>query len=213
MTMQNIDRRTVDGFGDEWATFDQSPVSAREMATIFEDYFANFPWDTLPDKAEGFDAGCGSGRWAALVAPRVGKLHCIDASDQALDVARKNLTHLDNCSFGHFSVQEMPMPDNTMDFGYSLGVLHHVPDTAAALHACARKLKPGAPFLLYLYYAFDNRPVWFRGIWRISDLLRFAVHRLPKPLLTPLTDIIAAGIYWPLARLSRLLEKIGGNVY
>jgi ubiquinone/menaquinone biosynthesis C-methylase UbiE len=212
MTMQNIDRRTVDGFGDEWAKFDQSPVSAREMAEIFDDYFANFPWDTLPDDAEGFDAGCGSGRWAALVAPRVGKLHCIDASDQALGVARRNLAHLANCAFGHSSVQEMPMADNTMDFGYSLGVLHHVPDTAAALQACARKLKPGAPFLLYLYYAFDNRPIWFRAIWRISDLLRHAIYRLPKRVLTPLTDVIAACVYWPLARLSGLLEKTGVNV-
>lgn len=28
----------------------------------------------------GFDLGCGSGRWAFFVAPKVAKLHCIDRS-------------------------------------------------------------------------------------------------------------------------------------
>jgi 2-polyprenyl-3-methyl-5-hydroxy-6-metoxy-1,4-benzoquinol methylase len=32
-----------------------------------------------------------------------------------------------------------------------LGVLHHIPDTAAAMRDCVRKLKLGAPFLFYLY--------------------------------------------------------------
>jgi len=33
----------------------------------------------------------------------------------------------------------------------ALGVLHSVPDTAAAIRSCAALLKPGAPLLLYLY--------------------------------------------------------------
>jgi 2-polyprenyl-3-methyl-5-hydroxy-6-metoxy-1,4-benzoquinol methylase len=44
-----------------------------------------------------------------------------------------------------------------MDFGYSLGVLHHIPDAQKALSDCVKKLKLGAPFLVYLYYSFDNR--------------------------------------------------------
>ena len=40
----------------------------------------------------------------------------------------------------------------------ALGVLHHVPDTAAAIRSCAELLKPGAPLLLYLYYASITAP-------------------------------------------------------
>ena len=43
----------------------------------------------MPKKAEGFDMGCGTGRWAKFVAPKVGKLHCIDPSN-AIVVAKKN---------------------------------------------------------------------------------------------------------------------------
>ena len=66
----NLDRATVDDFGREWQRFDQSSVSSGEVRRRFAEYFALFPWDSLPRNAVGFDAGCGSGRWAALVAPR-----------------------------------------------------------------------------------------------------------------------------------------------
>ena len=60
----NIDTATVSNFGDEWSRFDQTGISDSEAKKIFEEYFSVFPWDLLPAKAEGFDMGCGSGRWA-----------------------------------------------------------------------------------------------------------------------------------------------------
>ncbi len=156
--------------------------------------------------------GCGSGRWARFVAPRAGILHCVDASQRALNVARRNLQKMKNCVFHCASVDNTPLPDNSMDFGYSLGVLHHVPDTAAALAACVRKLKPGAPFLVYLYYNFDNRPSWYRRIWQATDTLRRMVSRLPFPLRYSVSQIIAALVYYPLARMSLMLDKAGLDV-
>jgi hypothetical protein len=91
-------------------------------------------------------------------------------------------------------------------------VLHHIPDTAAGIESCVRKLKPGAPFLVYLYYAFDNRPVWFRSIWRLSDTARRVVSRLPNPIRYAVSQVIAVTIYFPLSRTAHILEKIGKNV-
>jgi methylase of polypeptide subunit release factors len=97
--MINEDRATVEGFGDEWTRFDNAALPATEHLAVFSQYFASFPWDTLPGDSVGFDAGCGSGRWALLVAERVGTLHCVDASAQALDVARRLLSAKSNCVF------------------------------------------------------------------------------------------------------------------
>jgi SAM-dependent methyltransferase len=207
----NIDQETVKGFGDEWVRFDQSALSAQELQSLFDGYFAIFPWNDLPENAEGFDLGCGSGRWAKLVAPRVGRLHCIDPS-AAIDVARKNLSHLTNCDFHHATVDSMPIKDTSMDFGYCLGVLHHIPDPQAGVEACVSKLKVGAPFLIYLYYAFDNRPLWFRAIWHISDILRSFVSRLPYRLRYYISQCLALCVYLPLARASLILEKMGMDV-
>ncbi len=208
----NIDRKTVDGFGDEWERFDQSELDPKEAESLFMLYFSIFPWKDLPDRAVGFDLGCGSGRWARLVAPRVGHLHCIDASAEALRVAKRNLKGIANCSFHCASVDKIPLVDNSVDFGYSLGVLHHVPDTEAGLQACVRKLKPGAPFLIYLYYAFDDRPRWYILVWHLSEKIRAVVSRLSFPLRFAVSQIIALIVYLPLARAAALLEFFGANV-
>jgi len=208
----NIDQATVAGFGDEWAAFDQSALDDAEWRALFERYFAIFPWAVLPDNAQGFDLGCGSGRWAAGVAPRIGHLHCIDPAVDALQVARRRLADISQVSFHHAAVDAIPLPDASQDFGYSLGVLHHVPDTAGGLKSCVAKLKPGAPFLLYLYYAFDNRGAAFRALWRASDLLRRGVSRLPFGLRRLVCDGVAGLVYWPLARGAALGEALGLRV-
>jgi ubiquinone/menaquinone biosynthesis C-methylase UbiE len=204
---QNRDDAVIAGFGDEWSTFTQAELSESDRAKIFGDYFADFPWNKLPKEgAVGVDIGCGSGRWAAAVAPRVALLHCVDASGRALEVARQSLRQIKNVRFHESGVDDMPFADGTLDFAYSLGVLHHVPDTQAALYSVASKLKPGSPFLVYLYYAFDNRPFWFRLLWRISDSLRRAVSRLPLSLRLAISQSMAVLVYWPLARVASWLE-------
>lgn len=117
---KNIDLETVDSFGDEWSRFDQSRLSAAEANKMFEEYFAVFPWTALPPNASGFDMGCGSGRWARLVALRVGHLHCIDLSS-AIEVAKNALVNSSNVTFHRESVDDQPLPPHSQDFGYSLG--------------------------------------------------------------------------------------------
>lgn len=207
----NLDSTVVDGFGDEWSRFDYSSSSA-ELTEIFNSYFGIFSWDQLPDNAVGFDLGCGSGRWARLVAPKVGRLHLIDPSIEALTVARKNLLNSDNCEFHLASVDQIPLDDESMDFGYSLGVLHHVPDTENGIKACVAKLKKDAPFLIYLYYSFDNRPWWYKKIWKMSEIGRNKISHCPYGVRYMISEIIALSVYWPIAKSGWFLEKLGFNL-
>jgi SAM-dependent methyltransferase len=208
----NADPATVAGFGAEWTSFDQTALPDEELEARFHQYFRLFPWDRLPPNPVGFDLGCGSGRWARFVAPRVATLHCVDASPAALEVARRALADRSNCELHLASVDSLPLEPASMDFGYSLGVLHHVPDPAAGIRACAELLRPGAPLLLYLYYAFDQRPRWFRALWRASDLARRGISSLPHRAKLVVTSAIAALVYLPLARLARLLARLGADI-
>lgn len=205
----NLDPAVVRGFGEEWTAFDQSDLPPEEHRRLFDAYFSVFPWASLPLDAEGFDLGCGSGRWAELAAGRVGLLHCIDPSDPALAVARRRMAGLANVRFHEAGADDIPLADGSQDFGYSLGVLHHVPDTERALRSAVAKLRPGAPFLLYLYYAFDNRPAWFRGVWRVSDAVRRQVSAWPFAARRAAAAAIAGGVYWPLARGAAAAERAG----
>ena len=205
----NIDEKVVKDFGSEWSRFDQSELSDKDHKGMFESYFHIFPWKRISFSAVGADIGCGSGRWAVLTAPKVGHLHLVDPSEEALRVAKLNLANSGNTSCHMASVDSLPFADSSLDFAYALGVLHHVPDTRAAIQSIARTLKPGAPFLVYLYYAFDQRPWWFRALWRGIDLLRRLISVLPNGVKNLACDLIALIIYLPLARMAWLLEKLG----
>ena len=206
--MKNIDKKTVKSFGEEWQRFDQSKMEAKELKKIFKSYFSIFPLNRLSKKAEGFDMGCGSGRWAKFVAPKVKLLHCIDPSN-SIYVAKKKLKKFNNIKYHKKSLDFSSLKKESQDFGYSLGVLHHVLDTSKAIKSCAELLKPGAPILLYIYYSFDNRPVWFRYLWYLTNLFRILICKLPKFLKFLICDVIALFIYFPLAKISKLFEKMG----
>ena len=208
--MKNIDKKTVKSFGEEWKYFDQSGMKNKEAYKMFKSYFSIFPFNKLPKFSEGFDMGCGSGRWAEFVAPKVGLLHCVDPSI-AIQVAKKKLKKFKNIKYHKKSLDKSGLKEKSQDFGYSLGVLHHVPSTRSAINSCVRLLKPGAPFLLYIYYSFDNRPSWFKFLWIMSNYVRLIVNKLPKSLKFLICDIIAISIYYPFARCIFLIEKIGFN--
>jgi ubiquinone/menaquinone biosynthesis C-methylase UbiE len=147
------------------------------------------------------------------VAQRVRLLHCADPAEEALAVAAHNLHDRENVQLHRASANDLPLADESLDFAYSIGVLHAIPDPQSALSACARKLRRGAPFLVYTYYAVvETRPWWFRGIWRAAEAARRVVSRLPFRLKLWLTTGVAAAVYWPLGRLARLLERIGFDV-
>ena len=210
--MKNLDKKTVQSFGDEWSHFDQTGMENQEAYKIFKNYFSIFPFKKLSKSSEGFDMGCGSGRWAKFVAPRVHHLNCIDPSKKALNVAKKNLSQYKNISFYNASVSDATVKKNSQDFGYCLGVLHHIPNTKQGIKDCASLLKKNAPFLLYLYYNFENRSSLFKALWKISNLIRKFCSIMPTKFKILLTTIIAYVIYLPLARMSLILEKLGLNV-
>ena len=148
---ENVDWDVVDDFGSEWEEFQFDSHDTDILRDAYNQYFDIFPWEFISLESEGFDMGCGSGRWAQFVAPKVGKLNCIDPSS-AINIAKKNLKKYDNTEFFQETVDQCSLLDESQDFGYSLGVLHHIPDTQKAIKDCSKKLKKGAPFLFCLLY-------------------------------------------------------------
>tara|TARA_Y100000590_G_C15494942_1_gene929275 strand:+ start:148 stop:972 length:825 start_codon:yes stop_codon:yes gene_type:complete len=205
--MKNIHKKSLSSFGDEWRTFTYE-LKDSEIIDIFNNYFDVFPKKFLNHDSIGFDLGCGTGRWAKFIAPKVKKLYCIDPSLPALNVAKKKLNHFNNCCFLNQNSNNFSIKKETMDFGYSLGVLHHVPNTKAAVSNCVSKLKKGSPFLLYLYYNLDNRSQNYKFIWQLSNILRLIISRLPFKIKIFFTNLIAYVIYFPWIKFLKFLKYI-----
>jgi len=204
----NIDHKVVKGFGREWGHF-KNESHTNDLFMIWNDYFSIFPWNLLPnDGGIGADIGCGSGRWSYFVANKVKRIYLIDPSIEALGVAQSKLREFKNIDFINTGVEEAMEKIEPLDFAYSLGVLHHVPDIDLAFKSISRKLKKGAPFLVYLYYSFDNKPIWYRFIWKFSDIARGVVSKLPYKVKILVTYLIAFFVYYPISRLGLVLGKL-----
>lgn len=209
--MSNHNEKVIEDFGDEWTKFSYDSFDELKLKESFNQYFSIFPWDLLPKDAVGFDMGCGTGRWAKFVSPKVKTLNCIEPSN-AITVAKENLRERKNIKYFKETTKNCTLTPYSQDFGYCLGVLHHIPNTQEALDDCTKLLKSGVPILLYLYYNFENKPIWFKTLWKLSDYIRKFISISPKPIKYLLSSLIAYSVYFPLVKFSLVLEKTGFNV-
>ena len=209
----NLDEKVIHDFGNEWNEFSQIDLKEDELLSNFLQYFNIFPISELNNQMEGFDLGCGSGRWAKLIAPKIKKLNCIDPSKKALEVAKLNLNKFNNINYICEKISGIKLEDDSQDFGYCLGVLHHTNEVNLGLKFCNIVLKKNSPFLIYLYYNLDNRPLYYKIIWIFSNTLRIVISRLPFKFKKIITDLIAISIYFPLAKVSKLMSKLKFNVF
>lgn len=203
---RNIDPDVVRTFGQEWEKFGN--LTPEETEKMGRQYFDIVPERVLNQAARCLDVGCGSGRWTRFVAPHVATVDAVDPRSAAY-VAAKACAGFPNVRVSVASADDLPFHDETFDFVFSLGVLHHVPDTAKALNAVTRKAKKGGHVLIYLYYALDGRPLWFRAIFAVSNFLRKRISKLPAKPKGFVCDLIAATVYYPIARFGALLGAIG----
>lgn len=202
---ENIDSDVVKAFGEEWGKFAvHDDESVRELR---KEYFDIVNETMVNSNTYMIDIGCGSGRWTDYFTDKAGFIEAIDPSD-AVFAADNMLGKKNNVRITKASVDTIPWDDETFDFGMSIGVLHHIPDTRQALIDCVKKIKKGGYFYVYLYYRFDNRGFLFKSIFYLSNLLRLFISRLPVGLKKIVCDILAALIYWPLSRFAGLLHKL-----
>jgi len=189
-------------FGQEWQAFDQIiPEHEQE----FKEYFDLINLKLMHNQRV-CDLGCGSGRWSHFIAPHCRELILVDFSD-AIFVARRNLADNPNTLFFMADIAQLPFRADFADFIFCLGVLHHMPDNALML---VRKLSYFAPKLLvYLYYALDNRPWYFRRILWLTTVLRHQLARYQNPKGRQcLTTILTLCLYMPWVLLARLVAPL-----
>lgn len=206
----NIDEKTVDSFGEEWSKF--ADFDEEEIKKIGDEYFDIVPDSTFGKDKTALDVGCGSGRWTLYIADKFGSIESIDPSD-AVKVASKATEKYDHIRISKAGVDQIPFEDNSFDFVFSLGVLHHIPDTSEALKKAVAKLKPGGSFLLYLYYSLDNRGFLYKTLFRFSNIFRWTISKMPTAIKKLVCDLIALLVYAPFVGLAYLLKSFGISIW
>ena len=208
---ENLDQGVIDGFGHEWAAFDYAETETAEaLDAQFVAYCAPIDLTAFnPATSIAADFGAGSGRWSSRLSPFFSLVYALEPSNGASAVLKKKFTDDPKITVLQETVGANSIPAQSLDLAMSLGVLHHIPDTGLAIKDVARSIKPGGYFLCYLYYDLENKPMYYKMIFQGVNLVRRVISSLPQPLKRLSATIIAGLIYWPLARLSKLLKRIG----
>lgn len=141
----------VDNFGFEWSTFPRLQLddeSRRESEESFR-----LRTGLGPESVRGkliLDAGCGMGRFAHVVARWGGKVVGVDMS-KAVEAAAENLAGFDDVGIAQADLRKLPFAPATFDLVFSLGVLHHTPNTFESLSSLATLVKPGGVLAIWVY--------------------------------------------------------------
>lgn len=167
----------AESFGDEWHRFRTVQIDSVNGSRESEDGFA-LKTGLGPGDVRGrlvLDAGVGAGRYAEVMARWGGEVVGVDLT-RAVDAAALNLRGLSAAHLVQADIFALPFRDETFDVAYSIGVLHHTPDTATAFRRVAAVVKKGGQLAVYVYFA--------GGLARyVSDALRVLTARLPRPLV------------------------------
>ena len=181
--------RTIEDFGDQWTHYianDGYYGSPNLFADIIEPLLTS---KELIGKSAA-DIGSGTGRIVRmLLNAGASKVLAIEPS-RAIDVLRANIAE-----FGgrveciNAPGQNIPATAD-LDYVFSIGVLHHIPDPNPVVAAAFAALKPGGKMLIWLYGKEGNglylalvKP--FRAFTKIvpHTLLTITVWALYLPLL------------------------------
>ena len=138
-------------FGFEWNTFKR--VQLDSVNGTGESHRTFYEKTGLSEKELTgklvLEAGCGSGRFLEIAAKNASRVIGVDIS-RAVDASRENLSHLPNVEIVQADIFSLPFTD-TFDIVYSIGVLHHTPNTKGAFEAIARHVKPGGRVSVWVY--------------------------------------------------------------
>jgi ubiquinone/menaquinone biosynthesis C-methylase UbiE len=99
------------------------------------------------------EAGCGIATDGINFARAGATYTGVDFSPAAVELARRRFA-LENRSAQiiHGSITELPVGDETQDFVYSNGVIHHLPETERVVAEMYRVLRPGGRALVMVYH-------------------------------------------------------------
>jgi 2-polyprenyl-3-methyl-5-hydroxy-6-metoxy-1,4-benzoquinol methylase len=164
----------------DWSADERTRIE-NNFAQVRDQYWQGNPWleqNFDPKSLAGqrvLEIGCGAGSVATSLAVAGAKVTAIDLTEQAI-----KLTKMHAASMGaeleaiQMDAESMTFADQSFDFVFSWGVLHHSHDTERAFREVARVLKPGGKGLIMVYNKNSLR-YYLKGlIWLLAKGKLFA---------------------------------------
>jgi len=173
----------VESFGDEWHLFKRVKNDRMQMSKDEMNNYLALGESDIAGKTV-LEIGCGAGPYLEVSAKYWKAKHIfgIDLS-RAVDAAYDNVGELENVTIIQADLFKLPFKDEQFDVLYSLGVLHHTPNTQEAFSAVSKKVKKGGVMSVWLYGAYwlrksanqDRIRKWITSKLSSTQLYRFSI--------------------------------------
>lgn len=196
-------RKTADAFGYAWMQYPNRNPYTEEQ---WRDWILPLTEDDF-EGARVLDAGCGLcgfAEYARMWGAR--QVVGIDLSE-AVDAARERVG--DRVDVVQGDILRMPFPQNLFDIGYSIGVLHHLPDPERGFHALARTVKPGGLVFAWVYGREGNG--WI--VHLVDPVRKGVTSQLPRPFVKWCVALPLAALLWPVVQLARRVTRMPYGQY
>jgi SAM-dependent methyltransferase len=188
----------VKSFSAEWKQFWNTQLDNEQSHETREDFIGKT--GTQPESLNGkcvLEAGCGMGRFCDIVSRVSGsKVVGFDLST-SVESAERNVGSRSNVSIVQADIMSLPFANETFDFVFSIGVLHHTKDPKQAFSKLVPTLKHGAKIAIWVYPKYN----WVT----FSDFYRHFTSHMPEWMLLPLVKLM---IY-----INRIAKKAPKRVY
>jgi SAM-dependent methyltransferase len=182
------ENRTIRDFGEQWLKYGDVGGYFGSLE-LFEDIIFPFLRSGDIKDCSVAEIGSGSGRIVNMLI-RAGAKHVIavEPSEAAFEVLCRNIEQPEKVTCLKITGDQLPAYGN-LDYVFSIGVLHHIPDPMPAVEAAFKALRPGGHFVVWVYGKEGN------GLYlALIKPLRIITKRLPHFMLAFLVETM----YWPL---------------
>jgi ubiquinone/menaquinone biosynthesis C-methylase UbiE len=140
----------------EWEGKDRIPKTKEEFLfaereLLNSKFLSNFDFSKFKGE-KVLEIGCGSGAGSCLFAKNGADVTAVDITKQAIEIAKTN-AKIQSVKIKALNqdAEKMTLKDNSFDFIFSWGVLHHSKNTIKAFENVSRVLKKGGKGLIMVY--------------------------------------------------------------
>ena len=174
------EKQTIQDFGKQWTHYRDIGGYFGSMQ-LFSDII--FPF-LKPEALVGCkvaEIGSGSGRIVnMLLGAGASHVTAIEPSEEAFNVLIRNVDPPEKVTCLQITGDQLPACGD-LDYIFSIGVLHHIPEPSGVVKAAFSALRPGGKFLVWLYGKEGNR-LFLSFLYPLRALTK----RLPHNVLAPL---------------------------
>ncbi len=180
----DLQRRTIDDFGEQWTRYTDNE-GYYGSAEYFHHVFGPLLTADVVAGRRVCEIGAGTGRFVNIFL-EYGAAHVVAVEPSAaFDVLTANTaSHADRITYLRCRGDELPS-DLALDYVFSIGVLHHIPDPAPVMAAAFDALRPGGTIAIWVYGREGNA-----AYLAVLNTMRLFTRSLPHRLLEAFVRVI-----------------------